>query len=51
MKFHRRQDEIATPYCITVGFQTLEDNTVTVRNRDTAEQSRTKIEDIVRSIK
>lgn len=34
------QDEIGTPYCITVDYQTLEDNTVTVRNRDTAQQER-----------
>jgi len=39
-KRYRRQDEIGTPYCITVDFQTLEDDTVTVRNRDTTEQTR-----------
>lgn len=37
------QDEIGTPYCITVDFQTLEDETVTVRDRDTAKQERVKI--------
>lgn len=39
-KRYRRQDEIGTPWCITVDFQTLEDGTVTVRDRDTAEQIR-----------
>jgi len=39
-KRYRKQDEIGTPYCITVDFQTLEDDTVTVRNRDTMKQER-----------
>jgi len=34
-KLYRRQDEIGTPYCITVDFQSLQDGTVTVRDRDT----------------
>ncbi len=42
-KRYRRQYEIGTPACITIDFQTLEDNTVTVRNRDTAEQERVNI--------
>jgi glycyl-tRNA synthetase len=42
-KRYRRQDEIGTPYCVTIDFDTLEDNTVTVRNRDTTEQSRHNI--------
>ncbi len=42
-KMYRRQDEIGTPYCITVDFQSLEDNSVTVRNRDSMEQKRIKI--------
>jgi glycyl-tRNA synthetase len=41
-KRYRRQDEIGTPYCITIDFETLEDNTVTVRNRDTTDQKRVK---------
>ena len=41
-KRYRRQDEIGTPYCVTIDFQTLEDNTVTLRNRDTTEQERVK---------
>ena len=39
-KLYRRQDEIGTPWCITVDFKTLEDDTVTVRDRDTMEQER-----------
>ncbi len=39
-KLYRRQDEIGTPYCITVDFQSLEDGTVTIRHRDTMEQER-----------
>ncbi len=42
-KRYRRQDAIGTPYCITVDHQTLEDNTVTVRNRDTMQQERVMI--------
>ena len=43
---YRRQDAIGTPYCITVDHQTLEDDTVTVRHRDTMEQERVNIEKI-----
>lgn len=42
-KRYRRQDEIGTPYCITVDFETLEDGCVTVRDRDTMEQTRMPI--------
>lgn len=45
-KRYRRQDEIGTPACITIDFQTLEDNTVTVRNRDTAEQQRVSVDEL-----
>lgn len=45
-KRYRREDEIGTPYCVTVDFDTLEDDTVTVRDRDTMEQIRLKIDDI-----
>jgi glycyl-tRNA synthetase len=41
-KLYRRQDEIGTPWCITVDFQSLEDQTVTVRDRDSMQQERTK---------
>ena len=43
-KRYRRQDEIGTPYCITVDFDTLEDNAVTIRDRDTMEQVRIEID-------
>jgi len=46
-KFYGSQDEIGTPYCIMVDFQTLEDNTVTVRNRDTMGQERIKIDELL----
>ena len=46
-KRYRREDEIGTPYCITIDFDTLEDNTVTVRDRDTMEQIRLPIKEIV----
>ena len=45
-KRYRRQDEIGTPHCITIDFDTLEDDTVTIRDRDTGEQKRIKIEEI-----
>lgn len=45
-KRYASQDEIGTPFCITVDFDSLEDNTVTVRNRDTAAQERVKIEEL-----
>lgn len=50
-KRYRRQDEIGTPYCVTIDFDTLEDNTVTVRNRDTTEQNRINIEEINKALK
>ena len=45
-KRYRRQDEIGTPYCITVDFDTLEDHAVTVRDRDTMKQERVKIDEL-----
>ncbi|WP_323028054.1 glycine--tRNA ligase [Gelidibacter japonicus] len=48
---YRRQDANGTPFCITVDHDTLEDNTVTIRHRDTMEQTRVKIEDLSRIIK
>ena len=50
-KRYYRQDEIGTPYCITVDFQTLEDKTVTLRDRDTAKQRRILIDEIVNIVK
>ena len=46
-KRYRRQDAIGTPYCVTVDFDTMEDNAVTVRNRDTMEQVRLPIDELV----
>ncbi len=45
-KRYRYQDEIGTPYCITIDYETLENGSVTVRDRDTMEQQRVKIEDL-----
>lgn len=45
-KRYRRQDAIGTPFCLTVDHQTLEDNTVTIRHRDTMEQQRIEIKDL-----
>ena len=45
-KRYRREDEIGTPYCITIDFDTLEDDCVTIRDRDTMEQVRVKISEI-----
>jgi len=50
-KRYRRHDEIGTPYCITFDFDSLEDNCVTIRDRDTMKQERVKIEDLERIIK
>ncbi|AWK50392.1 glycine--tRNA ligase [Clostridium beijerinckii] len=49
-KRYRRQDEIGTPYCITIDFDTLEDGAVTIRNRDTMEQERIKISELEKYI-
>ena len=45
-KRYRRQDEIGTPYCVTVDHQTLEDRTVTVRDRDSLAQERVAIDEL-----
>lgn len=45
-KRYRREDEIGTPYCVTIDFDTLEDDTVTIRDRDTMEQVRVKINEL-----
>ncbi|NFI09018.1 glycine--tRNA ligase [Clostridium botulinum] len=49
-KRYRREDEIGTPYCITVDFDTLEDNTVTIRDRDTMNQIRVSINELEKFI-
>ena len=49
-KRYRRQDEIGTPICITFDFESLEDNCVTVRDRDTMEQVRLPIDELEKYI-
>ncbi len=43
---YRRQDEVGTPFCVTVDFDSLEDNAVTLRDRDTMEQVRIPISEL-----
>ncbi len=50
-KRYRRQDEIGTPYCVTIDFDTLTDDTVTVRHRDTTDQQRSKIDQLQQLLK
>jgi glycyl-tRNA synthetase len=50
-KRYRRQDEIGTPYCITIDFDSLEDGTLTIRNRNTTEQTRISKEDLIKKLK
>ena len=50
-KRYRRQDEIGTPFCITVDDETLNNNTVTIRNRDTMEQVTLKLDEVASYIK
>ena len=46
-KRYRRQDEIGTPFCVTIDYTTLEDDTMTIRDRDTMEQKRMKLDEII----
>ena len=46
-KRYRRQDEIGTPYCVTIDFDSLQDHAVTVRDRDTMKQDRVPIDELV----
>lgn len=50
-KRYRRQDEIGTPFCVTIDFDTLEDATVTLRDRDTGKQDRVEISKLTEKIK
>jgi glycyl-tRNA synthetase len=50
-KFYGSQDEIGTPFCIMIDFQTLEDNTITIRNRDTMNQERIAVKDLTSYLK
>ena len=45
-KRYRRQDEIGTPYCVTIDYETKDDNTVTIRNRDTMTQERVPMDNV-----
>jgi len=47
---YRRQDEVGTPYCVTVDFDSLEDDSVTIRERDTTEQVRVPIASLVQEL-
>ena len=48
---YRRQDEIGTPYCVTVDFDTLEDEAVTIRERDSMEQERVPVAGLVEALR
>ncbi len=48
---YRRQDAVGTPYCITIDFQTLQDDTVTIRERDSMQQERIPVEQVVRVVR
>ncbi len=50
-KRYARQDEVGTPFCVTVDFDTLEDNAVTVRDRDTMEQVRVPITELLNTVR
>lgn len=50
-KRYRRQDEIGTPYCVTVDFESLNDDSVTIRERDSMKQTRVKIDDLLTHLK
>lgn len=49
-KRYRREDEIGTPYCVTIDFDTLEDDTITIRDRDTMQQIRLKVDELEKYI-
>lgn len=50
-KRYRRQDEIGTPFCVTIDFESLENNDVTLRHRDTMEQERISLDDLIKYLK
>jgi glycyl-tRNA synthetase len=50
-KRYARHDEVGTPYCLTIDHQTLEDNTVTIRDRDTTKQERVSIDGALEVVK
>ena len=48
---YRRQDAIGTPYCVTIDFDTIEDDTVTIRERDSMRQERIPVSEVVRIVR
>jgi len=50
-KRYRRQDEVGTPWCVTIDFDSLEDHAVTVRDRDTTEQVRVPVDGLVAELR
>ncbi|HET7720857.1 MAG TPA: His/Gly/Thr/Pro-type tRNA ligase C-terminal domain-containing protein, partial [Acidimicrobiales bacterium] len=48
---YRRQDEVGTPYCVTVDFESLDDKAVTIRDRDSLEQERVPIDGLVDALR
>ena len=48
---YRRQDEVGTPYCVTVDYETLEEGTVTVRERDSTDQERVAVDDLPEALR
>jgi glycyl-tRNA synthetase len=48
---YRRQDEVGTPLCVTIDFDTLDDNAVTLRDRDTMDQERVSLDRLVEAIR
>jgi glycyl-tRNA synthetase len=48
---YRRQDEIGTPLCVTIDFESLEDNAVTIRERDSMVQTRVRVEELIPSLR
>ena len=49
-KRYRRQDQIGTPFCVTIDFDTMEDETVTIRDRDTMEQKRISVDELIKYV-
>jgi glycyl-tRNA synthetase len=48
---YRRQDAIGTPFCVTIDFETIENDTVTIRDRDTMKQERIPVSEVVRIVR
>ncbi|MFW9974000.1 MAG: His/Gly/Thr/Pro-type tRNA ligase C-terminal domain-containing protein, partial [Candidatus Thorarchaeota archaeon] len=50
-KRYRRQDEVGTPFCVTIDYTTIEDGTITIRDRDTMEQVRVHTDDLTKVLR